>query len=256
MKIDKRKTYFITLDTETTADRTPEENQKLGASMKKYIYDFGYTIADKNNTNMKREWLVQEIFENEELMSNAYYSNKKAMYDKRLKEGSITLKPFAEIIKILQKDVQDWDIKMFGAFNVSFDVDALMQTTNLIYPKIFPMYWKTTKSGKIAPDTMKFVQKNILKKDIEIVDIWTLSCKVLCNQKTFQAYYKQKGKRGIKSNAEIIYNYINDTNDFVEEHTALADAIIETEIWQRVLKNHVSVGSKFEYFPFRFIKEV
>ena len=31
---------------------------------------------------------------------------------------------------------------------------------------------------------------------------------------------------------------------------------LETEIWQRVLKNHKAIGNKFEFFPFRFIKEV
>ncbi len=256
MKIDKRKTYFITLDTETTSDLSPEENGKRKV-MIKYIYDFGYTIADKKETLVQRNYLVKEIFENENLMNNAYYASKKKMYDNKVVNGEIQVVPFAEIIKTLQKDIKDYNIKMFGAFNVGFDIDALMQTTEFIYPKTFPLIWKKTKSGKNAPDTIKFVQKYIFKKDIEIVDIWTLACKVLCNQKTFLAYYKEKTKGGkIKSNAEIVYNYINDTKDFLEEHTALADSIIETEIWQRVLRNHKAIGNKFEFFPFRFIKEV
>ena len=255
MKIDKRKTYFVTLDTETTADKSPEENQKEKI-MIKYIYDFGYTIADKKEILIKREWLVKEIFENENLMNNAYFISKKPMYEDRIKKGEIEVKPFSEIIKTLQKDIKDTNARQFGAYNVGFDLDALMQTTNFIYPNTFKMFWKKTKTGKSAPDTIKFFQKNIARKEMEVIDIWTLACQTLCNQKTFQTYYKQLTKKGnVISNAEIVYNYINDTKDFTEEHTALSDAIIETEIWQRILRSHTKVAEKFTFFPYRLIQK-
>ena len=109
MKIDKRKTYFITLDTETTSDLSPEENGKRKV-MIKYIYDLGYTIADKKETLVQRNYLVKEIFENENLMDNAYYASKKEMYDNKVANGEIQVVPFEEIIKILQKDLKDYNI--------------------------------------------------------------------------------------------------------------------------------------------------
>ena len=140
---------------------------------------------------------------------------------------------------------------------MSFDLDAIMQTTNLIYPNKFKMIFKLTKSGQYAPDTQECLKKYRVKKEIEIIDIWTLACQTLCNQKTFKAFYKQMTEKGnIKSNAEIVYNYINDTTEFQEEHTALSDSIIEAEILQRILKIHQKTETKFAFMPYRLIEKV
>ena len=255
-KVDKRKNYYVVLDTETTSDKTPEENQKQKI-MTKFVYDFGYTIATKKDIVIKRKFLVEEIFFNVELMNNAYFLSKKPIYEEMVKNGEIQVKPFAEIIKILQKDIENTGAKFFCAYNVGFDLDALMQTTNYIYPNVFKMVFKKTNSGKFAPDTVRFAQKYILRNELEILDIWTMACQTLCNQKTFQAYYKQETERGnIKSNAEIVYNYICDTTDFQEEHTALSDSIIETKILQRILRIHKKLESKFAFMPYRLIEKV
>ena len=256
MKIDLRKNYYVILDTETTSDKTPEENQKQKV-LTKFIYDFGYTIATKKEIVIKRKYLVKEIYTNNDLMNNAYFISKKPMYDKMVANNEIEIKPFAEIIKILQKDIQLTNANYFCAYNVGFDLDALMQTTNLIYPHTFKMFFKKTKNDKFAPDTIKFAQKNVFRKDLEVLDIWTMACQTLCNQKTFQAFYKQVTEKGnIKSNAEIVYNYICDTTNFEEEHTALSDSIIETKILQRILRIHKTIENKFTFMPYRLIEKV
>ena len=254
--LDKRKKYYVVLDTETTSDKTPEENKKQKI-MTKFIYDLGYVITTKKEIAIKRKFLVKEIYTNDKLMNNAYFISKKPIYDEMVKNNEIEIKPFAEIIKILQKDIQEANATAFCAYNVSFDLDAIMQTTNLIYPNKFKMIFKLTKSGKYAPDTQEFLKKYIVKKEIEIIDIWTLACQTLCNQKTFKAFYKQMTEKGnIKSNAEIVYNYINDTTEFQEEHTALSDSIIEAEILQRILKIHQKTETKFAFMPYRLIEKV
>jgi hypothetical protein len=82
-----------------------------------------------------------------------------------------------------------------------------------------------------------------------------MACQTLCNQKTFQAFYKKVTAKGnIISNAEIIYNYVNDLNgEFVESHTALSDSEVETEILQRILKLRKPEFT-IAFFPFRLIK--
>lgn len=255
MKIDKRKKYFVVLDTETTASCTPEENIERKV-MEKLIYDLGYTIASKNDIVVKRNYLVKEIFTNEQLMNNAYFASKKPMYDEMVATGKVEIKPFAEIIKILQQDIRETNAQEFGAYNVGFDLDAIMQTTNFIYPNTFKMFFKRTENGKFAPDTIKFCQTYVFRKDLEIIDLWTMACQTLCNQITFQTYYLQETERGnIKSNAEIVYNYIEDLEgNFEEEHTALSDSIIETKILQRILKIHKRLDTKFQFMPFRLIE--
>ena len=246
MKIDKRKNYYLIFDTETTG----------GDVNIKYIYDIGYTIADKKQVHIKRNYLVKEIFENKELMATAYYVNKMPKYIEMVKAGLVEIKPFAEIVKILQKDLQDYYVKFACAYNINFDLDALMQTTEFIYVNRFKMLFRKTKSGKWCPDYVNFVKKYIFRNlQIEILDIWTWACQTLCKQKTFQSYYKQTTEKGnIKSNAEIVYNYVNDLNgQFVESHTALSDSEVETEILQRMLKlrkPEINVVA----FPFRLIK--
>ena len=254
--MDKRKNYYCILDTETTATTPPEENKKKKV-IEKLVYDLGYTIATKKEIVLKRNFLIQEIFCNEQLMNNAYFISKKSMYDKMVENNQIEIIPLATAIKQMQKDFEKYNVTKFGAYNVSFDLDALMQTVFFIYRNIFKMLWKKTSKGTFIPDTELFLKKVILhKEDIEILDLWTLSCQTLCNQKTFQAFYKQLSEKGnVKSNAEIVYNYINGTTDFEEEHTALNDAIIETEILQRILKIHQKVDTKWTSFPFRMIKK-
>ena len=257
MKIDKRKNYYVILDTETTASCTPEENIEKKV-MEKLVYDLGYTIATKTEIIIKRNYLVKEIYENNDLMDNAYFNSKRPMYAKMVTNNQIEVKPFAEIIKIMQNDIAETGAKFFVAYNVGFDLDALMQTTNFIYPNTFKMFFKKTASGKFAPDTIKFCQAYLFRKQLEIIDLWTMACQTLCCQKTFQVFYLEETKRGnIKSNAEIVYNYIEDLDgDFEEDHTALSDSIIETKILQRILRIRKTLETKFAFLPYRLIKRV
>ena len=254
--MDKRKTYYCILDTETTATTSPEENKKKKV-IEKLVYDLGYTIATKKEIVLKRNFLIQEIFCNEQLMNNAYFISKKPMYDRMVENNQVEVIPLATAVKRMQEDFKEYNVTKFCAYNVSFDLDALMQTVFFIYRNIFKRLWKKTRKGTFIPDTELFLKKVILhKEDIEILDLWTLSCQTLCNQKTFQAFYKQLSEKGnVKSNAEIVYNYINGTTNFEEEHTALNDAIIETEILQRIVKIHQKITSKWTCFPFRMINK-
>lgn len=255
MKIDNRKKHFIILDTETTASCSPEENQQKKV-MEKLVYDLGYTITTKKEILVKRNYLVEEIYTNEDLMNNAYFASKKPIYEQMVKAGKVEIKPLAEVIKILQKDIINYNAQVFCAYNVGFDLDAIMQTVNYVYPNTFKMIFKKTKAGNYAPDTIKFMSTYVFHKDLEIIDLWTMACKTLCNQITFQTYYLQETEKGnIKSNAEIVYNYITDQEmKFAEDHTALSDSIVESEILFRMLRLHKSIGNKFEFMPFRQIE--
>ena len=251
--IDKRKKYTMVFDTETTGEIVTSKNGH--EIMQKYIYDIGYTIADKKKIHLKRNFIVKEIFENVDLMNSAYYKSKIPMYMEMINNGEVEVVPFAEIVKTMQRDAELYNIKAVAAYNISFDLDAFMQTTNTIYPNQFQMLYRLTKKGSYAPNTEKFFTTYILRKEVEIIDIWTLACQTLCNQKTFQTYYKQETAKGnIKSNAEIVYSYVIDS-DFIEDHTALSDSIIETEILQKIQAMHQKIETKFAFMPYRLIQK-
>jgi len=251
--IDKRKKYTMVFDTETTGEIVTSKNGH--EIMQKYIYDIGYTIADKKKIHLKRNFIVKEIFENVDLMNSAYYKSKIPMYNEMINNGEVEIVPFAEIVKTMQRDAKLYNVKAVAAYNISFDLDAFMQTTNTIYPNQFQMLYRLTKKGNYAPNTEKFFTTYILRKEVEIIDIWTLACQTLCNQKTFQTYYKQETAKGnIKSNAEIVYSYVID-GDFIEDHTALSDSIIETEILQKIQAMHQKIETKFAFMPYRLIQK-
>ena len=48
--------------------------------------------------------------------------------------------------------------------------------------------------------------------------------------------------------AENVYRYISGIDDFVEEHTALADSEIETEILLTALENGATIGTEYKAF--------
>ena len=53
-----------------------------------------------------------------------------------------------------------------------------------------------------------------------------------------------------KSSAESTYQYLCDKYDFVESHTALDDAEIETFILSKIAAKH-RISTGIEFFPFR-----
>ena len=75
MRIDRRKTYLIGIDTETCNGLLMEDG-KLDLSQS-LVYDIGWQVVDKKGkVYRKRSFVVAEIFLDKELMKGAYYSEK------------------------------------------------------------------------------------------------------------------------------------------------------------------------------------
>ena len=73
MKIDKRKNYYIVLDTEGL--ELNDRKKKIYGRQRSY--DIGYVIIDKKGNIIKMfNALTQEIFGDSELMETAYFANK------------------------------------------------------------------------------------------------------------------------------------------------------------------------------------
>lgn len=166
-----------------------------GGNLIKHIYDIGYCIATKGEIVLKRNYLVKEIFTDIDEMKKAYYYEKMPLYLNMLDKGEISIKPFAEIVQIMQKDIADYNVKFACAYNINFDLNAFCETTELIYPSKYKMLFAQTKSGKWRPDVETFFNRYIAKKDLKILDIWTMACLTLCSQKTFQRYYLEETPR-------------------------------------------------------------
>ena len=213
VKIDKRKKYILVLDVETAGS--------LGNPL---VYDLGYAITDKEGNIYKTEsFVISQIFDNQQLMSTAYFKEKIPKYIKGIESGTREKVNFANARGRLIRDMEEYGIKTIAAYNLAFDRRALANTTQYLYGE-----------GK------KFLTANF--KNLEQLCIWSFACEVLYTRPTFwrsaekNNWFTENGN--MRTSAEIGWRYISGLNDFEEEHTGLEDTLIEVAILAKCYRQH------------------
>ena len=226
IKVDKRKKYFMVLDVETAGN--------IGRPL---VYDLGFAICDKKgNIYEKRSFVISEIFDQTELMSTAYYSNKLPIYYKGLETGEFTKVTFAEAREEFLNLMKTYNINTICAYNLMFDMRALKNTTENLYGK-----------GK------RFLTSEY--KDVDLLCIWSFACEVLYTQKTFSKVAVEQGwlteKGNMQTSAEIGWRYISKDYNFVEHHTGFEDVKIECQILAKCISQRKKHDSGIIYNPWR-----
>lgn len=210
--MDKRKNYYLTIDTETA-----------NSLDNPIMYDIGGAIHDKKgNVCETFSFIIYEVFcADRALFDTAYYADKRPMYEKQIKEGSRKIVSLFTARKYIYNLCRKYNVKAIIAHNMPFDYRA---TTNTI------RYITKSKSRYFLPygiplwDTLKMAEDTI------------------CKQKTYHkfceknGYLRANGKP--RATAEILYRYISKNNDFVENHTGLEDVLIEKEIFAKCMRQH------------------
>ena len=79
---------------------------------------------------------------------------------------------------------------------------------------------------------------------------------MLGTQKTFQWENVRNERGNLITNAERMFAYLSQEFDFQEEHTGLADAIVETQILARCFKSHKSIDKKINRACWRIPQKV
>lgn len=218
MKIDKRKKYLMVLDVETT-----NNNMEKGAKNDGLVYDIGFVVCDKQgNIYCKRSYAVQEIFDWTELMSTAYYYKKLPKYYERLANNQMYKNSIWHIRKVIKEIMQIFNITEVYAYNANFDYTTLNNTVRYL-------------SGSAC--------RWFFPYGTQICDIWNIACQVLGTQKTFQWENIRNVNNNLITNAERMFGYCEQI-DFEEEHTGLADAVVESQILARCFKSHKSINKK------------
>lgn len=217
-KFDKRKKYFLGIDTETTNALETDGKLDLSNSL---VYDVGWQIIDRRgNVFLERSYVVAEIFLDTPLMKSAYFAEKIPQYWEDIKAGKRILTSFLKIRRQFLRDRKRFKCQAVFAHNAYFDYNALNVTLRYLtgskYRYFFPY------SCKIL-DTLKMARDVIGKsKD------YTLFCEensYLTNHKTPQN----------RLTAEILWRYLSGNNDFIESHTGLEDVEIESKIFVHCL---------------------
>ena len=183
---------------------------------KQFIYDLGYTIADNNgNIVLKKSYVITQIFNNKELFMTGYYSNKRPLYEERLKSGYSKKVGWGNAVRYLANDIKKYGITEIYAYNSRFDVRAFA----------FMCTWHgcvNPLGDKEVLDIMDFIKPITNTK--EYVDF--------CKSNGFMTKHKTPRPQ---QKAETLYRYLTDNVDYEEEHTGLEDSLIELEILMTAL---------------------
>jgi len=175
------------------------------------VYDVGYTVTNRKGEILTTfNGLVEEIFTDAGKMMGAFYAKKLfTHYAPMLAKGEITLMPWTEIVDNMRADVEEFGVNVLAAYNLGFDRRVMRQTNDLIG------------EGAILPK-------------MEMLDIWQFACETKLNQATYKKLAKSRGwvsaKGNIRTGAEYAYRFCSGDHGFIEDHTALSDALIETDI--------------------------
>ena len=212
MKIDKRRSYFLTIDTETANNM---DNP--------FVFDIGGAIHDKQGNVMETfSFIVKEVFYGmPDLMAECFYQSKLPMYRAQIEQGFRQVKSWYEIRTHVHKLCDKYSVKAIIAHNMRFDCRSTNTTQRyLTYSKY----------------------RYFFPKDIPLWDTLSMARDTIVKQKTYIRFCENNGyctKNGKpRATAEILYRYITNDVNFTESHTGLEDVLIEKEIFVKCIRQH------------------
>lgn len=210
---------IMIFDTETTSLEKP------------FCYNIGYVVVDTetNETLVKRDFVCEQVWHNPMLFSTAYYANKREIYVKAMRQRKTKMDKFGYICQQMIRDIKNFNITSAYAYNSPFD-------------------------EKVFNFNCDWFKCNNPFDNIPIFDIRGYAHHFICDDifkdwcETHNAF-SESGN--YSTTAENVYRYISNNVDFIEDHTALSDSEIETEILLFALENGAEI--EINYKPFRTI---
>ncbi len=178
---------------------------------KPFCYNIGYVIYNTDTDKMlaQKDFVVEQIWHNVPLFSTAYYANKRPIYVSRMKARKTKMNKFGYICKEMIRDLNTFNVEYAYAYNAPFDEKVFEYNCD---------YFKCNNPFDTVPilDIRGNVHNSIAFNQVY---------KNFCEQ-----YNRFTEKGNYSTTAESVYQYITGVIDFEEEHTALADSVIELEI--------------------------
>lgn len=231
---------FMTFDSET-----------VGLGSRALIFDLAYVISTRKKVLLERTFLIREVLTNPRTMLFALLNENWRQsfggkifshYIPAIHAGRLRLYGWREVCEIMRDDMLTYSVDVFTAYNLNFDTGALSRTQNHICD-----------GGKI------------LNYKPTMLDLWLFSCTTVCNTKMFHKLAHEFGEEfgwitpagNVRTTAEKTHAYLSGDYGFIESHTALEDAQIETEILQRLLSKHKTIPyDVLDYMPWRHAQRV
>lgn len=278
IKLDKRREYFIVLDTETAslpcaAKYSGKARQSVSIA-KPLVYDLGWTIIDRQGRIYDRKnFLISEIFSVPAIFDTAYYAYKRPLYLEKLERGEIVLTDWRTATAALEEALSV--VEGVGAYNAAFDFKKAIPFTELYISYLYSPElheWlayqericnNIANGVKYKSTTKRALENDIFRfhgKEYPLFDIWNLACKHVLNSDEYRETCREQGWKTesgkyYKTSAETAFRFIMGENDFEEAHTALNDAEIESAIFGKICggRNKKNLEYGIVAFPFRIV---
>ena len=268
-----KKKFYLVLDTETATlpfannlAQTPKEKQKI-AIAKPLVYDIGWVIIDRQGTIHKKvNYLVQETFFVPNVFNTAYYKDKRPIYMDLLNKGLVSAKNWNDIALELEYDLQGCDI--VTAYNATFDFKKAIPFTERYIEHLYNVDYNIWEQNQYQKCQDIINNKNNSKNEeflqpyfdfrgsqYPMADLWTIACDKLINIDKYRNYCLDNdlltaSALYFKTSAETSFQYLMNNYNFVEQHTALSDAEIESQILLKALQKG-KIEPVVNSFPFR-----
>ena len=202
---------YIVIDTETTNGFDDP-----------LVYDCGWAVIDENGRVLKaRSYVVADVFCDEELMKNAYFADKIPQYVADIADGKRKMAWFENVKKVLRKDCKKFKVKAIMAHNMRFDYRSCTRSQRYITKSANRWFYPY---GVQLWDTLRMARETFSKDE---------DYRNFCSE---NGYMVQNNSP--RMTAEILYRYLSGNNEFEEEHTGLADVMIEKEIFKACMERN------------------
>ena len=195
------KTIYCTLDTETVG----------GACAPTGMYNLGAVIHDADlNIIASVSYLVMEHYD--AIARDDYAKRTFPLYQERISNGHLTaVVSEKEAVEALSNLCYFYGVKYVMAFNTGFDF-------------------------------CKTICRELLD-EFEFIDIYLMALQTITHKKSYQKFCNEhklfsKSGKSCATSAQAIYAYITGNPDYLEEHTAHSDAMIEMRIFHECRKMH------------------
>jgi DNA polymerase III epsilon subunit-like protein len=208
---------YIVIDTETTNGFDDP-----------LVYDCGWAVIDDNGTVLKaRSYVVADVFCNEELMKNAYFADKIPQYVADVADGKRKMAWFENVKKVLRKDCKKFNVTAIMAHNMRFDYRSCTRSQRYI-----------TKSAN----------RWFYPYGVQLWDTLRMARETFGHDEDYRNFCSENGymmkNNSPRMTAEILYRYLSGDNDFEEQHTGLADVMIEKEIFKACMDRNPNCAKK------------
>lgn len=221
--------FDLVIDTETAPMRKNLPMHVMAQNS--LVYDFGGVVRNTKTGEIVKSFsfIIADTFYNNDLMQSAYYAKKLPQYHDGVRCGMWVSVSFKYAYDYINNLIKEYNIKHVWAYNASFDIATLNNTINY-----YSNGWIKT-----------------FFNNVTVKDIWNRVTNITGTKKYVRWCFDNgfiSNAGNPKTSAEIVYRYLAKDNNFIEAHTALNDAEIESFILTCAQKNkkksNVSDGLK------------